>query len=149
MTENTRVFVKDLVPEPDWESFGEDEAVKKLTLNSWSKDLMQAGGEHGVYRQCSLGWHGECSQREHWGPDCECNCKCHIEPREFDWDIFGEEDPIPAGVNRVTDYEERTWVRENKEWLQLGSSRHLDTEEMLRRFGPVTEVFNVDVGAED
>lgn len=141
MTENTRVFVKDLVPEPDWESFGEDKAVKKLMMNSWSNDLMQAGGEHGVYRQCSLGWHGECSQREHWGPDCECNCRCHIEPREFDWDVFDEES-IPGEVNRVSDYEEHTWIRKEPDnWRQLGSDRESNTDGLLRRFGPVTEIF--------
>lgn len=142
MIKNTRIYVKDLVPEPDWDSFGENEAAKKLKLNSWSNDLMQTGGEHGVYRQCSLGWHGECSRRENWGPDCECQCRCHVEPRDFDWDIFGEADPIPAEVNRVTDYEEHTWTRhEEGTWRQLGSGRECDTEEMLRRFGPVLEIF--------
>lgn len=110
-------------------------------LAVWSQRLMDAGHKHGVYRQCSLGWHGECSQRSDHGPDCPCNCKCHVEPRTFDMDFFNETDSLASGVDRVKDYDGNLWtLAEYNSWRRAENVRYCDTEELLRRFGPVTEV---------
>lgn len=140
-----RVDVSTLVPEPDWDDYGEDEALKKMMLSSWSTDLMRTGSEHGVYRQCSLGWHGECSQREHWGPDCECNCTCHVEPREFDMDVFDERNWSPEGVVEVCDYVGDVWalVPGSKWACTIGPRPVFGWLDLLRRFGPVVEIVRI------
>ena len=43
---------------------------------AWTDRLLHMARIHGTYRQCSIGWHGECSQRDQ-GADAECNCICH------------------------------------------------------------------------
>lgn len=43
---------------------------------AWTDRLLHLSRIHGTYRQCSIGWHGECSQR-HLGTEGECNCICH------------------------------------------------------------------------
>lgn len=45
---------------------------------SWTERLTREAAKNGVYRQCSVGWHEECSQRREPGPDCPCNCTCHV-----------------------------------------------------------------------
>lgn len=50
--------------------FGEDEMV-------WTDRLLSHASEFGTYRQCTLGWHEECSQRGYYSPDSECACLCH------------------------------------------------------------------------
>jgi hypothetical protein len=45
---------------------------------SWTERLTRAAAKNGVYRQCSIGWHEDCSQRREPGPDCPCNCTCHV-----------------------------------------------------------------------
>ncbi|QED11784.1 hypothetical protein SEA_BOSSLADY_46 [Arthrobacter phage BossLady] len=42
--------------------------------------MVRIGSQHGVYRQCSIGWHLECSAAEQRGDDCPCMCKCHVDP---------------------------------------------------------------------
>lgn len=127
---NERVNVRDIV----------GEMVEGGSIDVWSKRLMVEGHKHGVYRQCSLGWHGECSQRREYGPDCECNCTCHVEPREFDMDVF-DESGVPEGVVEVEDYEGNTWVLSDETlWRRSKDVRYADWEALLRRFGPVTEV---------
>ena len=49
---------------------GEDEMV-------WTGRLLTHASEFGTFRQCTLGWHEECSQRGHHFPDSECACLCH------------------------------------------------------------------------
>jgi hypothetical protein len=46
---------------------------------SWTERLTREAAKSGVYRQCSIGWHEDCSQRRKPGPDCPCNCSCHVE----------------------------------------------------------------------
>lgn len=47
------------------------------TMEAWTdRLLMNHSRTHGTYRQCSIGWHDECSQR-HLGAEAECNCICH------------------------------------------------------------------------
>lgn len=45
-------------------------------LDKWTDRLVREGSALGVFRQCSIGWHGECSAR-HDGVDAECQCECH------------------------------------------------------------------------
>ncbi|ALY10503.1 hypothetical protein TAEYOUNG_46 [Arthrobacter phage TaeYoung] len=42
--------------------------------------MVRIGAKHDVYRQCSIGWHLECSVRDQPGDDCPCMCKCHVSP---------------------------------------------------------------------
>lgn len=57
------------------------------TSDQWTDRLLSLAARHGTYRQCSIGWHGECSQR-HLGADADCRCDCH--------------DPAPSpGTKRV------------------------------------------------
>lgn len=42
----------------------------------WTDRLLKMAGVHGTYRQCSIGWHGQCSQRD-LGAEADCNCICH------------------------------------------------------------------------
>lgn len=49
---------------------GEDEMA-------WTSRVLTHAHEHGTYRQCSIGWHEECSQRGYYSPDSECGCLCH------------------------------------------------------------------------
>ena len=69
-----RVFVREL-----WDA--DIEKMRKLyPIPSMTDALVQLGAEHGVYRQCSIGWHDECSQREDRSDDNPCMCKCHVDP---------------------------------------------------------------------
>jgi hypothetical protein len=36
--------------------------------------LIRAGAAKGVFRQCSIGWHFECSD---WSGQHGCQCRCH------------------------------------------------------------------------
>lgn len=65
-----RVDVTALVPQLP----GEDDLV-------WTGRLLAASREAGTFRQCSIGWHEECSQQQA-GPDSECNCLCHADEAE-------------------------------------------------------------------
>lgn len=106
----------------------------------WSERLTHEGRKHGVYRQCSLGWHGECSQRDDWGPECECNCSCHIEAREFD---LGDE--APDEVVKVLDYWGTRWSRDDDGfWVRVDGNR-LGWKELVRRYGPVEEILDKPV----
>lgn len=51
-------------------------------INDWSNHLLSKSSEYGTYRQCSLGWHDECSQRDD-GDDADCACLCH--DSAYDW----------------------------------------------------------------
>lgn len=44
---------------------------------AWTNRLVREAIKHGVYRQCSIGWHDECSERKSPATDCLCNCTCH------------------------------------------------------------------------
>jgi len=54
---------------------------KELPKESWEDDnqyaarLQKRGMERGILRQCSIGWHMECSTRRSGGYGC--NCPCH------------------------------------------------------------------------
>jgi hypothetical protein len=42
----------------------------------WTSRALSLAHEHGTNRQCSIGWHGACSDSG-LGEDAECNCICH------------------------------------------------------------------------
>jgi hypothetical protein len=46
------------------------------TTHAWTDRLVRAGAALGVRRQCSIGYHRECSARAD-GPNAECRCTCH------------------------------------------------------------------------
>ena len=46
-------------------ALNEDQATDALT---------RAGAERGIFRQCSIGWHFECSD---WSGQRGCACRCH------------------------------------------------------------------------
>lgn len=39
---------------------------------AWTDRLMTRAREHGTFRQCSIGWHEECSDQ--YGDSCQCSC---------------------------------------------------------------------------
>jgi hypothetical protein len=45
-----------------------------LTLDEQTNALASAGAQHGVFRQCSIGRHFECSD---WLGQEGCECNCH------------------------------------------------------------------------
>lgn len=58
--------------------------------------LLRHAREHGTNRQCSIGWHGECSDRG-LGEDADCNCICH----DPDATIYSVEGHAEDGVVTV------------------------------------------------
>ncbi|QIQ62858.1 hypothetical protein SEA_JKERNS_46 [Arthrobacter phage JKerns] len=54
--------------------------VNIVDSGTYTDRLIGLGAQLGIYRQCSIGYHGECSQRDTRGDDCECMCKCHVDP---------------------------------------------------------------------
>lgn len=62
-------------PEPDpalerwWEPIREGR-----TPEEWTDDMARAGAERDIFRQCSIGWHLECSD---WSGQNGCECRCH------------------------------------------------------------------------
>lgn len=48
------------------------------TPSAWTNRVLSHASEHGTYRQCSIGWHDECTQRD-MGDEAECMCLCHAE----------------------------------------------------------------------
>ncbi|ASR78076.1 hypothetical protein SEA_TIMINATOR_46 [Arthrobacter phage Timinator] len=68
-----RVYVADVV--------AADPTTLDRTYGSTHTDkLNHIGAQLGIYRQCSIGYHGECSVAEQIGDDCPCKCKCHVDP---------------------------------------------------------------------
>lgn len=56
---------------------------------TWTDAMAAEGRRSGVNRQCSIGWHGECSD-----PAGEtCRCACHAHPAE----------PLPLTVEKLAD----------------------------------------------
>lgn len=50
--------------------------------DAYTNRLLSGGVfDHQRNRQCSIGWHGECSDRSHSG---QCGCPCHDERRNAD-----------------------------------------------------------------
>lgn len=48
------------------------------SASAWTTRVLSHAREHGTNRQCSIGWHGECSDSG-LGEAAECNCICHGE----------------------------------------------------------------------
>lgn len=71
------------------------------TPEAWTSRVLILARDHGTYRQCSLGWHGECSQRD-MGPDAECACLCHDDGVE----LYSVEGHAEGGTVVVTRAEE-------------------------------------------
>jgi hypothetical protein len=44
------------------------------TPDEWTDDMIRAGAARGIFRQCSIGWHFECSD---WSGQHGCTCRCH------------------------------------------------------------------------
>jgi hypothetical protein len=44
-----------------------------VSVDAWTDAMARAGREIGVNRQCSIGWHDECSDPE----GASCLCACH------------------------------------------------------------------------
>lgn len=65
----------------------------------WTSRVLSHASEHGTYRQCSIGWHGECSQRD-MGPDSECNCLCHAEGVDT-WTVEGHSEGGTVQITRI------------------------------------------------
>ncbi|ASR84719.1 hypothetical protein FDI26_gp44 [Arthrobacter phage Beans] len=47
---------------------------------TYTDRLIEIGARLGINRQCSIGYHSECSVAEQRGDDCPCACKCHVDP---------------------------------------------------------------------
>jgi len=59
----------------------------------WTNRVLSHAGVHGTNRQCSIGWHGECSDRG-LGEAAECNCICHgelVETFTVEGDVVDEQ----------------------------------------------------------
>lgn len=85
LPETTRVELDVLYPAKP----GEDASAHTNRVLSHAK-------EHGTNRQCSIGWHNECSDRG-LGEDAECNCLCHAEGAE----VYSVEGHAEDGVVTV------------------------------------------------
>jgi hypothetical protein len=68
---------------------------------AWTNRMLGARGEdmrpydHRRNRQCSIGWHEECSDREHSG---QCGCPCHEELRNAEASVEGFNARVPVGT---------------------------------------------------
>lgn len=69
------------------------------TAEAWTDRILSHATEHGTYRQCSLGWHEECSQRQ-LGADADCKCICH-EPKACYYTVEGHAEGGTVTVTRV------------------------------------------------
>jgi hypothetical protein len=49
-----------------------EERLAGESMSAYTDRLARLGSERGVYRQCSIGWHYECSDPR--GQKCRCNC---------------------------------------------------------------------------
>lgn len=58
---------------------------------AWTERLLSHASEFGTFRQCTLGWHEECSQRNE-GPAAGCQCLCHRK------DVYSVEGDVKDGV---------------------------------------------------
>jgi hypothetical protein len=86
LPETTRVELDILYPQREGES-----------ASAYTSRVLSHAGEHGTNRQCSIGWHGECSERG-LGEDAECNCLCHDDLA----DTYTVEGHAEGGVVTVT-----------------------------------------------
>jgi hypothetical protein len=91
----------------------------------WTNRVLGHAQEHGTFRQCTIGWHGECSQRREEDP--ECRCLCH-DPEAVYWSVEGHTEGGTVTVLRVEEGKhhwppvegepETMWA-----WWVLGTSR--------------------------
>jgi len=58
--------------------------------DDWTDQMIREGAKTGVNRQCSIGWHEECSDPE--GESCKCACHPHAEEEDVEY----VEVPLPA-----------------------------------------------------
>jgi hypothetical protein len=49
---------------------------------AWTNRLLVAGRERGYWRQCSIGWHDECSVTRGYAAPGACKCPCHTQASE-------------------------------------------------------------------
>lgn len=94
-------------------------------MEEWTDRLLAHAGAYGTYRQCSIGWHDECSQR-HLGAESDCLCICHT-PGYGMYTVEGHVEDGAAVVTRVeegrqfwppkADEPESAWAR----WMMASS----------------------------
>lgn len=71
------------------------------TDETWTDRMLGANGEdqrpydHSRNRQCSIGWHEECSDRNHSG---QCGCPCHAERRDAERLVTEWNAAVPVGT---------------------------------------------------
>jgi hypothetical protein len=66
------------VPPPQVdELFDEFPRIENEPPETYAQRLAMIGQSRGILRQCSLGWHDECSARR-FG-NTTCNCQCHAD----------------------------------------------------------------------
>jgi hypothetical protein len=64
----------------------------------WTDRVLSHAREYGTNRQCSIGWHGECSDRS----GETCNCMCHDDAVRW-WSVEGH----PFGDGHIIDRAEQ------------------------------------------
>lgn len=42
--------------------------------DEYTDDLVRVGAARGIFRECAIGWHLNCSD---WSGDSGCTCRCH------------------------------------------------------------------------
>ncbi len=71
------------------------------TPDTWTDRVLGHSGDwgkpydHPRNRQCSIGWHNECSDRDHSG---RCGCPCHDERRDADRLVAEWNAAVPVGT---------------------------------------------------
>jgi len=85
LPETSRVELDVLYPEKDGES-----------ASDHTTRLLSHAKEHRTNRQCSIGWHEECSEKDE-GEFALCNCLCHAEGAE----VYSVEGHAEDGVVTV------------------------------------------------
>lgn len=101
---------------------------------AWTTRVLSHAHEYGTYRQCSIGWHDECSER-HLGADAECRCLCHRS------EIYTVEGHAEGGVLTVLRAEEgkHYWLAQPDEpetmwaWWVYANSAEEATQRAVRR----------------
>lgn len=76
----------------------------------WTDQMIREGAKTGVNRQCSIGWHGECSDPE--GERCKCACHAFVGAEDEDEYI-----KVPLGALReLVESAQSIAYRADQEW---------------------------------
>jgi hypothetical protein len=63
---------------------------------AWTNRVLSHAREHGTNRQCSIGWHEECSDPQ----GLDCYCLCH-DPEVQEWSVEGHPEGGGQVITRV------------------------------------------------